>query len=434
MPHVCLVALSGVRVVNPRLRALGLTMPGLRRRAAALGALPALGVLTLAGATPEPWTCSYHEAPEDSESAAEEIAAHRPTLVALSALTASVEAAYGLSDRLRSRGLRTVIGGLHASVCPEEALLHSDAVCVGDGEAAWPEILADALAGELKPRYGASADLARAPQPRFDLVADKPRPRFTLQTERGCPLACEFCGASRLLGAFREKPIELIERELDAICALTPRPVIELADDNTFAGRRNAHALLDALGSRGVRWFTEADWRIGRDPRLLRRMAEAGCVQVLMGVESPFIAPAGMGPKQGEVSEVLAAIESVQDAGVAVNACFIAGMDGETPKTLDALSDFILTCPAADVQVTLQTPFPGTALRRRLAREGRLLDRPWSAYTLFDVTFAPKLMTVDELERGFEQLVREVYSPQAQQARAATRREISRHTELQTWE
>ncbi|MBP9892170.1 MAG: cobalamin-dependent protein [Planctomycetes bacterium] len=434
MPHVCYVALSGVRVVSPRLRELGLTMPGLRKRAEALSALPSLGLLTLAGATPEPWTCSYHETPNDSEALAEEIAAHKPALVALSALTASIDAAYALSDRLRARGLRTVIGGLHASMCPDEAGLHTDAVCIGAGEAAWPTILADAISGELKPRYRALADLNQAPQPRFDLVADKPRPRFTLQTERGCPLACEFCGASRLLGAFREKPLSLIERELDAICALTPRPVIELADDNTFAGKRDHGVLLGALGKRGVRWFTEADWRIGHDPRLVRQLAEAGCVQVLMGVESPFISPTGMGPKQASVNEVLDAIENLQDAGVAVNACFIAGMDGETPQSLEHLADFILACPAADVQVTLQTPFPGTALRRRLLREGRLIERPWSAYTLFDVTFVPDRMTIAELERGFEQLVREVYSSEAQHMRATIRREVSRQTELQTWE
>lgn len=104
MPHVCYVALSGVRVVSPRLRELGLTMPGLRKRAEALSALPSLGLLTLAGATPEPWTCSYHETPNDSEALVEEIAAHKPALVALSALTASIDAAYALSDRLRARG------------------------------------------------------------------------------------------------------------------------------------------------------------------------------------------------------------------------------------------------------------------------------------------------------------------------------------------
>ncbi len=109
-------------------------------------------------------------------------------------------------------------------------------------------------------------------------------------------------------------------------------------------------------------------------------------------------------------------------------------MDGETPQTLADLADFILSCPAADVQVTLQTPFPGTPLRRRLLREGRLLQRPWGAYTLFDVTFVPERMTAAELESGFEQLVREVYSPQAQQMRATIRREVSRETELQTWE
>jgi len=436
MPHLCLVALSGVRVVSPRLRALGLTMPSLRKRAAALAALPALGLLTLAGMTPEPWTCSYVEAPSSSDGLVQDIVSRAPTLVAVSALTASIEQAYALCALLRAQGLRTVIGGLHVTSCPDEAERHSDAVVIGEGEPVWHEVLADAQAQRLKPRYGPSApfDLARSPLPRLDLLGPGARRRFTLQTERGCPLACEFCGASRLLGPFREKPLDLIERELDVICTRTARPVIELADDNTFAGGRDRWDLLDALGKRGVRWFTEADWRIGEDLDTVKKLADAGCVQILMGVESPFIAPTGMGPKRADVNLVLDSIEEIQDAGVSVNACFIAGMDGETPQSLEKLTRFILACPAADVQVTLQTPFPGTPLRRRLEREHRLLARSWDSYTLFDVTFVPSAMSPRELEQGFEGLVESVYSPDALERRAQIRKQTNRFSELQTWE
>ena len=437
MPHVVFVPLSGMRVREEELLALGMALPGLQPRARAIGQLPALGVLTLAGMNPEHWTCSYHEAALVDQTLVEAIAAERPDLIAISALTASAEEAYRLSGMLRRVGLRTVHGGLHATACADEAAPFFDAVVVGEGEPVWPAVLQDAEAGRLQPLYRAreAFALTHAPMPRFDLLGDKPRPRHTLQTQRGCPLACEFCGASRLLGAFREKPAENLVRELRAIEAVSPAPLLELADDNTFAGNGDLTAFFKALASSGARWFTESDWRLGERPELCRSIADAGCVQVLVGLESLVHAPGGMGAKNADWPRILDAIGVIQNAGVAVIGCFIAGCDGETQDSLDRLAEFILASPLADVQITLQTPFPGTALYRRLRREGRLLpERGWSYYTLFDVTYQPDLMTVAELEASFRRLVRAVFSPEPTRRRQALRRGIWNHNpRLRPW-
>ena len=130
MPHVTFVPLTGFRVREDEMLALGMSLPGLRQRAAAVAQLPALGLLTLAGMTPPPWTCSYHETARVDEAVAEQIARDRPDLVAISALTASVDEAYRLSGLLRPRGIRVVLGGLHATACPDEARQHCDAVVV----------------------------------------------------------------------------------------------------------------------------------------------------------------------------------------------------------------------------------------------------------------------------------------------------------------
>ncbi len=245
MPHVAFVPFTGLRVKEQELLALGMSLPGLRPRAEAISQLPALGLLTLAGLTPPDWTCSYHAGADQDELLAR-LVDERPTLVAISALTASVEEAYRLGDKLRGAGLLTVIGGLHATVCAEEASKRCDAVVVGEGEPVWLEVLSDAAAGELRPIYRAprNYDLSQAPLPRFELLGKIPPARLTLQTQRGCPLACEFCGASRLLGCFREKPAALIERELAAIRTSAPGVPVELADDNTFAGSRDIDELL----------------------------------------------------------------------------------------------------------------------------------------------------------------------------------------------
>lgn len=461
MPHVALVAFTGIRVREREMLELGMTLPGFRDRAAALARLPALGLLTLAGMTPPRWSCSYHDtdriigatpresannasaaqppaapAPGRAKNDAEyccdaliaDVIANHPTLVAVSALTASVLDAYRFAQLIRGAGVPTVLGGLHASACRDEALRYFDAVVIGDGESVWRQILDDVENRTLKRAYrGSTFELSQAPLPRLELLSTKPPPRYTVQTQRGCPFACEFCAASRLLGPFREKPIDCIERELDAIAAIEPQPVIELADDNTFASRRDPSRFFEALSRRGVRYFTECDWRIGERPALLRALAASGCEQLLIGVESLVHEPRGMGRKRASLQRICEAIVAIQEAGVVVNACFIAGCDGETHDSLDHLARFILDGPFGEVQITLQTPFPGAPLRRRLQREGRLLpDRGWPYYTLFDLTFQPDRMSVAELETAYRDLLRVVFGPTATARRAKLRRGILR--------
>ena len=419
--------MTGFRVKEEEMRHWGMTLPGLSDRAHAIAELPALGLLTLAGQLPEGWTCSYHPMPGIDLEPIERIASQNPTLVAVSALTASIEEAYRLSSQLRSRKIQTVIGGLHATACPDESERFFDAVAVGSGEPVWPELLADAEKHQLANRYSAS-DFGSFhwSQPRLDLLGCKP-PRYTLQTQRGCPFACEFCGASRMLGRFRAKPLELIRRELAAISAVSPRPLLELADDNSFAGDRDCNPLLELFRESGARWFTESDWLIGERPHLLARLAACGCKQVLVGIESLVFRYPGQGQKEARLNRIMEAVHTIQESGVVVNGCFIVGADGETRESLDRLARFVLDSPLAEVQITVQTPFPGTGLHRRLERQGRLLeDRGWSHYTLFDVTFQPDLMSVQELETGFRELLGKIYSAEATQKRASLRRRIWR--------
>jgi radical SAM superfamily enzyme YgiQ (UPF0313 family) len=425
MPHVTLVPLVGFRIREEELLALGMSLPGLVPRAKAVGQLPALGLLTLAGMLLEHWTCDYRPADRCNDELVDEIAAGKPTFVAISALTASIREAYSLSDRLRSRGIATVLGGLHATACPEEASQHATSVAVGSGEAVWRQILSDAEAGRLQPIYRAAArHVPEWPRPRFDLLGGRP-PRFTLQTARGCPLACDFCGASRLLGAFAEKPVAAIESELEAIGQIDSRPLVELADDNTFAGGRNPAELFASFQRAGVRYFTEADWRIGNRPDVLAGLAASGCAQVLVGIESLVFRYPGMGDKRAELDAMLDAVGRIQEAGVPVNGCFIVGADGEMRESLDRLAVFLLDSPLAEIQLTLQTPFPGTGLYRRLRDQGRLLaDCDWPSYTLFDVTYQPDQMSPAELTAGFRELVRTVFSKSATERRSAIRRSV----------
>ena len=346
----------------------------------------------------------------------------------ISALTASAIEAYALGDALREQGVATVFGGLHATAVPEECLLHFDAVAVGDGEATFSTILDDVAKGELGGVYRASraANLSNWVMPRFDLLPND-APRYTIQTQRGCPWNCEFCAASKMLGGYREKPVERVAAELTAIKEVARRPRIELADDNTFARRDDADGLLDVLEHAELKWFTESDWRVGERPEVLSRLANAGCVQMLVGLESQVFQYPGFGRKQAEFDRVVEACLAIQDAGVPVNACFILGADGETEASIDRLVEYLLEAPFAEVQLTLQTPFPGAGLHERLHREGRLLEeRDWSYYTLFDVTYRPDKISVATLEKRFRKAIGTVFGASATRRREAIRRNVMR--------
>ncbi len=427
MPHVALVPFTGLRVREESMRELGMSLPGLGTRAAEIAQLPALGLLTLAGLTPEHWTQSYHESDGDHAAHAEAIIEAKPTVAMFSALTASIGEAYAVADRVRQTGIPVVIGGLHATTCSKEAGQHFDAVVIGEGEPVWIEVLDDAANGCLKPAYRPSRpfDLALSPMPRFDLLPAGSRPRMTVQTQRGCPFACDFCGASRLLGPFRQKPIERIDRELAAIRRTNGSRLIELADDNTFAGGGDHAALLDAFDRNNVKYFTEADWRIGQNPQLLKRLAASGCVQVLVGIESLVHVHGGMGAKASQVAQMMDAVAGIQAHGIVVIGCFIVGSDGETRASIDAMADFLIASDLAEIQLTLLTPFPGTVLYARLKTQGRLLaDRDWSHYTLFDVTYQPDRMSVSELEESFRSLLTDVFSKDQVARRQHRKREI----------
>jgi radical SAM superfamily enzyme YgiQ (UPF0313 family) len=414
--HIALIAMSGVRAANPELNAVGMTMPGFVERSRVIASLPSLSLLTLAGMTPDAFEVSYHEIPDlhaldrmpDCD------------VAAIASFSAQIKDAYQLSDRYRTLGVRTVLGGLHVTARPREAARHADAIVIGEGELGWPELLGDLAAGRLKPQYAANGrefDLADAPMPRFDLLDVDRYNRITVQTQRGCPWRCDFCAASiRLTPRYKVKPIPKVIAEIRAIKKLWPRPFIEFADDNSFVHRRHAKELLRAVAREGIKWFTESDVAIADDPELLELMRQAGCAEVLVGLESPTASGIDgvelrRNWKRGRFDRYLTAIERIQSHGIAVNGCFVLGLDGDGPGVFDAVAEFVEASGQFDVQITVLTPFPGTPLYERLRQEGRLLEPDaWERCTLFDVNFRPKQMSPEFLQRNLVELGRRLYT------------------------
>jgi radical SAM superfamily enzyme YgiQ (UPF0313 family) len=307
---------------------------------------------------------------------------------------------------------------LHVALCPDEAAQHADAIVVGEAEPCWPDVLVDLEAGRLRSRYQASMpfNLADAPMPRFELLDVSRYNRLTIQTTRGCPWNCEFCAASiRLNPKYRTKPIEKVIAELHRIKTLWSAPFIELADDNTFADRRHGHALCDAMAGEHVRWFTETDISVAQDESLLRKMRRAGCAQILVGLEDPAAGTEGMELKSNwkarQREHYTESIRRIQDHGITVNGCFVLGLDTHTEASFDLIWDFIQKSELYEIQLTILTPFPGTPLYDRFAREGRLIEPlAWEKRTLFDVTYQPAHLSVEALRKGLLDLASKVYN------------------------
>ena len=426
-----LIAMSGVRACDPELMRLGMTLPGFVERGRVVASLPSLGLLTLAGMTPPPHRCEYHEVKDLRELGS---LPDGFDLVAISSLSAQIQEAYELADRYRALGVPVVLGGLHVTAMPEEAGQHADAVVIGEGEPAWLEVLRDAEARRLRPSYqGGDFPLAETPMPAFELLDPAKYNRLVVQTSRGCPFRCEFCASSILLTRrYKQKPIEKVLAEIDRIRSFWRRPFIEFGDDNAFVNRRYWKQLLPELAKRKIRWFAETDLSVHEDPELLQLMRRSGCAEVLIGFESP--GEWGLRGlelkrdwKQKRWHEAREAVRRIQSSGIRVNGCFILGLDGQGPEIFDRVLEFAMETELFDVQITVQTPFPGTPLYDRLKREGRLVrDGAWETCTLFDINFRPQQMSPEELRRGFIDLGTRLYSRELTERRRASFEEAYR--------
>ena len=431
--RVGLIAVSGVRIYNDRLTRVGLTLPGFFERARTIASMPSLGLLTLAAVTPERFQVEYVEFPEFDAAGLDALSFD---IVGISSFTAKSDVMYRMADHLRARGVTVILGGLHVTLCPEEAARHADAVVAGEGEKIWPRLLADWEQGKLKKVYRNAGfrdvDLAETPAPRYDLLDVSRYNRLPVQTARGCHLDCEFCAASKIFGGYKTKPVDRVIRDIRAAKGRWRHPFIELADDNTFVNKRWSKDLVRAIADEEIHWFTETDVSVADDPELLDLLARSGCRQLLIGFESPRAASLegieAHNWKSRRHDQYRRAIDALQGRGISVNGCFIVGLDQDTPDIFEEVERFVKSTSLVEVQVTVLTPFPGTALYRRLQAEGRLLtEKFWERCTLFDVTFQPRRMSVEDLEGGLEHLMKSLYSADERRRRRLRFIEIARN-------
>jgi len=335
-------------------------------------------------------------------------------LIGITAMINTVPRAYDIADEFRRRGKTVVMGGVHVSSVPDEALQHADAVVIGEAEDVWPQLIRDFQKGELKRIYRREgwADLSDLPTPRYDLLPFKgfPLTFYPVQTTRGCPHNCEFCAVTKFYGhCYRFRPIEQVIRDVEA----TQSKYIFFVDDNFAVNRKRTIELCQALKPLGITWVTQAEVRIGEDPELCQIMAESGCKVVVVGIET--VNPNGLaslGKKHNLplVHKYAQLIRTIQESGIAVVASMIFGIDGDTSQSLRETVEFLIQTRVAGAMFYTLLPYPGTPLAQRLEAEGRILTKDWKLYDAMHAVIKPLNMEPEELEEVLEWAYQRFYS------------------------
>lgn len=367
---------------------------------------PPLGLMTVAALTPP-----QHNVTIIDESATATDLTIEPDLVGITAMTAAAPRAYELADAFRARGIPVVMGGMHASALPEEALQHVDAVVIGEAEMVWPRLLEDFAAGRLQRIYHNPGFVAPEciPSARRDLVDTRRYiARDVLQATRGCPFACSFCTVSVFFGRkLRARPLDHVIAEASALEGDT----VTLVDDNIMGHPAYARELFARWAEVGKSFWSQASTTMLNTPELITQAARAGCEALFVGFES--ISPAqlaSVGKRFNPVDKYDELVKRLHDAGIAVVGSFMFGLDGDDESTFERTVEFAEKAQIDVGQFSILTPLPGTKLYRELEAAGRIIDRDWSHYNGSHVTFRPVGMTVEKLEAGLQWIYERFYS------------------------
>ncbi len=369
---------------------------------------PNLTLLTLAMLTPEEHTV------EIIDDTVQPIQFDRGyDLVGITVMTPATNRAYEISDEFRQRNKTVVLGGWHASALPEEAKQHADSVVIGEAENLWPSLLQDFSKGDLKPFY--------KQMKRVDLKVIPPITRVRrlnkygsfpdgIEATRGCPIGCKFCSATNkpFYREFRKKPIQNVIEEIGYL----QKKIFVFIDNSLTFDPNYAKQLFKEMKGKNKKFYALGNISMfERDDELLKLAAEAGLMEIKIGLESPNQAAIDSVSKwTNKVKNYASVIKKIHDYGISVLGYFMFGLDVDTKDIFDETLDFVQTIELDLANFMILTPYPGTPIYDQFEKEDRILTKDWSKYDLDHVVFQPKNMSPEELLSGTKRIAKEYYS------------------------
>ncbi|MBW2437202.1 MAG: radical SAM protein [Desulfobacterales bacterium] len=375
-----------------------------------------LGLAYVAAVTPPNWEVRIADENFDTFQFEE------ADLVGITAFTSNITRAYEIARQYRKRKIKVVIGGIHASMMPDEAQQFADSVVVGEVEDIWHKLLADFESNCLKPLYiGPRIEYGRSKiLPRRDLL----HPNYfwhSIQTSRGCPFNCHFCSVSRYLGnKFRQRSAQNVLAELADIKG----QFLAFLDDNLIGYSPESKArtleLFNGMikGGLNQKWWMQTSINAADDEHIIEAAAQAGCIFAFIGFETISKASLrdmkkGINIKIG-VQNYQKVVDVFHKYGIAVYGAFIIGNDHESPAYYKQLARFLVRSGIDIIQITLLTPLPGTELMQHLLKEGRIIhsDYPqdWDKYRFSYMVHQPQDVQPHTIYIGNNYIKKNIYS------------------------
>jgi radical SAM superfamily enzyme YgiQ (UPF0313 family) len=375
-----------------------------------------LGLAYVAALTPTSWEIKIADENHD------EFEFEEADLVGITAFSSNVNRAYEIATMYKQKKIKVIIGGIHASMIPNEALKYADAVLVGEAEGIWDKVIYDFENNLLSPMY-------KGPQVDLDLLTTVPRrdllnPKYfwqSVQTSRGCPHNCYFCSVSNYLGKkYRQRRAKNVLDELEQIKG----KYIAFVDDNLIGYSRSntdrANELFKGMIARGLnkKWWMQASINSGDDENLVELAAHAGCMFVFIGFETISMETLRTMTKgvnlKVRVENYRRVVDTFHKNGIGVLGAFIIGNDFESSTYYKQLADFLISSNIDIVQISILTPLPGTALMEQLEKEGRLLyetfPQDWDKYRFSYVVHRPNGIGIDDVYIGDNYIKDRIYS------------------------
>ncbi len=343
-------------------------------------------------------------------------------VVAIGCWNVQFHRARELAREFHRRGKVVVVGGPYPTLCPERFTDGTfDIVFDGETEVTWPQFCEDLLAGAPQPVYKqvGNIDMRLSPVPRFDLISKGDYLYYFVQTTRGCPFACEFCDIIITDGRVpRLKSIPQVLKEIETVASLGGK-YVSFSDANLIGNQKYAEQLLEALGDFGrkrgypLQFSAEMTITVAERPRLLELLREANFTSIFVGIESPRIdSLIETKKRQNAHRPLLDSIRLIQSHNLMIVAGMIVGFDHDDHRIFEEQFQFLMEAGIPFTTCGVLTAIEKTPLHARFEKEGRLL--PYDSATVLghgaaDLNFIPKLMTVDEVQRGYNWLIRSLY-------------------------
>jgi radical SAM superfamily enzyme YgiQ (UPF0313 family) len=357
--------------------------------------IPQLALHMLEGLTPASHSVKLVEEESEVLNVDEEC-----DLVGISCMTSNAPRAYHLAQEFKKRGKKVVLGGVHPTILPDEALQYADSVVIGEAEDVWEQVLADCENGVMKSKYQQlPPSLERFIPMKFR--KDSKKRLFNVlpvMTTRGCPYSCDFCCVSDIYGKkIRHAPIANVVRDIEESNGKT----FIFLDDNIIGEPRYAKELFKAITPLKIKWVGQASISFVQDTELMKLAAKSGCGALFFGLESVSVAQLKKMRKSiKEVHKMGEAVKKIKGMGIHFHASFVFGFEDDTTAVFPDTLEFLRKHKISTASFNILTPYPGTAVHRQFKTEGRLLTDDWKYYDHSTVVFKPKNMTPYELQSG----------------------------------